>query len=57
MRFPISYYETKALLAEDYANFNKGKYYIRCANCNNAVPITSYTYEIKCPYCQKINVM
>lgn len=52
----MKYSETKAHLTEVYAGFNKGKYHILCANCNKAVPITSDTYEIKCPYCQKIKV-
>ena len=52
----VKYSETKAHLTEVYAGFNKGKYHILCANCNKAVPITSDTYEIKCPYYQKIKV-
>lgn len=53
----LEFYNKQMLLAEDYSNFEKEKYYIRCIHCDTKLPITSETHAVVCPHCKKLTIL
>lgn len=53
----LEFYNKQMLLAEDYSNFEKEKYYIRCLHCETKLPITSETRAVVCPHCNHITAL
>ena len=53
----LAFYNKQMLLAEDYSNFEKEKYYIRCLHCETKLPITSETRAVVCPHCNHITAL
>lgn len=49
----LKFHEAQMNLATDYAYFNKGEYFIRCAHCSKKFPIKKEASVFVCPNCHK----
>ena len=49
----LKFHEAQMNLTTDYAYFNKGEYFIRCAHCSKKFPIKKEASVFVCPNCHK----